>query len=250
MIISTISKSNKKQKIIAVIFWLAVWQAVYMLIDRKALFPSPLITLQTLAGLLVSVEFYKTVFFTLLRILAGFFAGTVFAVILGALSGKSNTVWFLFKPVVDVVRATPVASFIILVLAWITSGRVPIFIAFLTVVPIVWSNIVEGIRSVDTKLLEMAEVYEFTPKMKLTKIYIPSVKPYFRSAVITGAGFAFKSGVAAEVIGSPAFSIGRKLSESKTYLEMDALFAWTIAIIVLSVIFEKLLVHFIGEVKK
>ena len=83
--------------------------------------------------------------------------------------------------------------------------------------------------------------------MRLRNIYIPAVKPYLRSAVVTGAGFAFKSGVAAEVIGSPAFSIGRKLYESKIYLETEQLFAWTAVIIILSVVFERLLVRYVGR---
>ena len=121
------------------------------------------------------------------------------------------------------------------------------FISFLTVIPIIWANITEGIKNVDAKLLEMAQVYNFTREMKLKKIYIPSLKPYMRSAVSTGAGFAFKSGIAAEVIGSPAFSIGRKLYESKIYLETSQLFAWTAIIIVLSIIFEKVLGRLTGR---
>ena len=83
--------------------------------------------------------------------------------------------------------------------------------------------------------------------MKLKKIYIPSLKPYMRSAVSTGAGFVFKIGIAAEVIGSPAFSIGRKHYESKIYLESSQLFAWTAIIIVLSIIFEKVLGRLTGR---
>ncbi|MCD8036985.1 MAG: ABC transporter permease subunit [Clostridiales bacterium] len=218
-----------------------------MIIDMDVIFASPLDTIMTIGRFLTEASFYKTIGCTFLRIAAGFFLGTAAGVILGGLTGFFKPLCALFKSIIDIVRAAPVASFIILALIWFKTGRVPVFIAFLTVVPIIWSNVTEGIASVDVKILEMAEVYNFTPSQKLKKIYVPAVMPYFRSAAVTGAGFAFKSGVAAEVIGSPAFSIGRELYEAKVYLETAELFAWTAVIIILSVVFEKLLVRFMGR---
>jgi len=51
---------------------------------------------------------------------------------------------------------------------------------------------------------------------------------------------AWKAGVAAELIGYPAGSMGEQLYYSKFFLETDTLFAWTVVIIILSVSFEKL----------
>ena len=65
--------------------------------------------------------------------------------------------------------------------------------------------------------------------------------------MVTGAGFAFKSGVAAEIIASPELSIGRSLQEARIYFETAELLAWTAVIIVLSMIFEKLLIRAVGR---
>ena len=237
----------KTKKIFAVLFWITVWQAVYMIIGKEVLFPSPADTVKALAVLITQPEFYKTVLFTFIRIVSGFILGTVTGIVLGIFTVSFEVIGDILKPLISIVRAAPVASFIILALAWIKTGMVPVFISFLIVVPVMWSNISEGISSTDIKLLEMAEVYDFTLLQKITKIYIPSVRPYFRSAVITGAGLAFKSGVAAEVIASPAFSVGQRLYDAKVYMETAELFAWTAVVIVLSIVFEKLLVRFIGR---
>lgn len=237
----------KKKGIGVILFWLIIWQTVYIVIGSDVLFASPYNTVCEIIKLILSSEFYKIIFCSFFRIAIGFFAGTAVGIILGIITGVNQTAYDLFKPAVNVIKAAPVASFIILALAWLKSGEVPVFISFLTVIPIIWANITEGIRNIDAKLLEMAQVYNFTREMKLKKIYIPSLKPYMRSAVSTGAGFAFKSGIAAEVIGSPAFSIGRKLYESKIYLETSQLFAWTAIIIVLSIIFEKVLGRLTGR---
>lgn len=244
---STIQKNNKR--LLTLIFWLLVWQAIYMSIGKDVLFASPINTLKALVKLFTEVQFYKTVLFSFIRISVGFFLGVTVGTMLGILTSIFTPLKILFNPLVSIVRAAPVASFIILALAWIKTGRVPVFIAFLMVVPVVLENICEGIGSVDNKLLEMAKIYGFSFLQKIKKIYIPSIKPYFRSAVITGAGFAFKSGVAAEVIASPAFSIGKELYDSKIYLETAELFAWTALIIILSIAFEKFLIRLLGDDK-
>ncbi|GFI62322.1 putative aliphatic sulfonates transport permease protein SsuC [Clostridiales bacterium] len=229
----------KNKGILVILFWLAVWQTIYIIIGNDVLFASPMDTAKALCSLLSDSGFYKTVVCSFFRIAVGFLAGTVLGMLLGVATGLCHSAYLLLKPAIDLIKAAPVASFIILALAWLKTGMVPIFIASLTVVPVVWSNITEGIASVDYRLLEMAKVYEFSNQQKIETIYLPSVMPYFRSAAVTGAGFAFKSGVAAEVIGSPAFSIGRRLYESKIYLDTDELFAWTAVIIIISVLFER-----------
>ncbi len=218
-----------------------------MVIGKDILFASPLDTLKALLRLAATVEFYKIIGFSFLRTAAGFFAGAAAGLILGGISALNNGVRMVVKPLVDIVRAAPVASFIILALIWIKTGFIPVFISFLTVVPIIWSSVLTGVEAVDKKLLEMAQVFEYPLSLKIRKIYIPSIRPYIKAAAVTGAGFAFKSGVAAEVLASPVLSIGRKLQESRIYFETAELFAWTAVVIILSMIFEKLLVKAVGN---
>ena len=218
-----------------------------MVIGKDILFASPLDTLKALLRLAATVEFYKIIGFSFLRTAAGFFAGAAAGLILGGISALNNGVRMVVKPLVDIVRAAPVASFIILALIWIKTGFIPVFISFLTVVPIIWSSVLTGVEAVDKKLLEMAQVFEYPLSLKIRKIYIPSIRPYIKAAAVNGAGFAFKSGVAAEVLASPVLSIGRKLQESRIYFETAELFAWTAVVIILSIIFEKLLVKAVGS---
>ena len=137
-------------------------------------------------------------------------------------------------------KATPVASFIILVLIWVPSRNLSVVISFLMVLPVIYTNVLNGIQSTDGKLLEMAEVFDVSPWRRIKYIYMSSVLPYFRAGCSLGLGLCWKAGVAAEVIGIPAGSIGEKLYEAKVYLETPDLFSWTIVIIILSIAFEKI----------
>ena len=92
-------------------------------------------------------------------------------------------------------------------------------------------------------MTELAHAYAFGRKKTLREIYFPAVRPYLSAAATTGLGFAWKSCVAAEVIALSKNSVGRALYESKLYLETAELFAWTASVVLISVLFEKLLVH-------
>ena len=129
-------------------------------------------------------------------------------------------------------------SFIILAILWIGSAAVPSFITVLIVLPIVWTNLDTALSRVDPQLIEMTRVYQLPPLSRLWHLTIPSVMPYFLSACRASVGLAWKAGIAAEVIAVPLATIGAMLSDAKQYLEAVDLFAWTLVVILLSLLFE------------
>ena len=184
------------------------------------------------------------------RIVLGYISAVFVGVLLAYGAYKSKFFFELIYPLVSIIKATPVASFIILALVWFKTSYIPSFISFLIVSPIVFSNVYEGIKNTDESLLQMAQVYNFSNFKKLRYIYIPSVLPHFISASLVSVGLSWKSGIAAEVICTPKISIGSMLYNSKVYLETDELFAWTFAVIVMSIMFEKLIAFVFNKLKK
>jgi NitT/TauT family transport system permease protein len=211
-----------------------------MIVGKELILPSPLSTLRTLFELAQGREFWIAAGHSLLRIFCGFIAGVILGAGLAILTSISGTADALISPVIRIVRATPVASFIILVLLWILRFMVPAFIAMLMVIPVIWEALSSTIRETDGDLLEMARAYEFGRLKTLRLVYIPSVLPSFTSACLTAQGLAWKSGVAAEVLCLPPSSVGTELYYSKIYLETSSLFAWTAVVVILSFLLEKL----------
>lgn len=229
----------------AVVLWLLVWQLAAMALAAayphgRLLLASPLSALRRLGELAVTTAFWRAVGWSACRILGGFLLSCGTAAALAALAARYPRAEELLAPPVAAVKATPVASFIILALVWLNSCQLPLFIAFLMVFPTVYLNLLEGIRQTDRKLLEMARVFRVSPARRLTGIYLPQVLPYFRSAASLGLGLCWKAGIAAEVIGLPAGSMGERLYTAKIYYQTPDLFAWTAAIVAVSVIFERL----------
>lgn len=222
-------------------FWLGAWALLAWLVSSPLLLPGPWAVCKRLAALAVTGDFWAVTAVSLGRILLGGVCGVISGVVLAALTARFKALRALLSPLLTMVRATPVASFILLALIWLGRDFVPCFIVWLMVLPVVWANVSAGIEAVDVELLELAQVYGMSWGRRLRRIYVPSVAPYFLSALGTGMGLAWKAGVAAEVLTVPARSIGRRLYESKLYLETTDLFAWTAVVILCSLVIEKAL---------
>ena len=219
-------------------FWLLVWQWAAVSIYKELIVASPVAVARSLISLVPTAEFWQTVAGSVLRIMLGYLLGVLLGAVLAVLTSLCGVLRALFSPLLAVVRATPVASFIILAWVWMTTGTIPVFIAMLMVIPIVWGNMVQGIAAVPQELREVCEVFRFDWKQKLRHLYLPAIRPYFAAAVTTSLGLAWKAGVAAEVLCRPDMSIGDAIYRAKITIETPDLFAWTLVVIALSMVLE------------
>ena len=239
-------KTRMKQKIkrrygaAAVVFWLAVWQLAAAAIGQEVFLVSPLQAAGTLVQLLPQPDFWQRVGFSAGHILLGFLLGAVCSVVCSVVAERWVWVDALLSPVMQLVKATPVASFIILALVWVSGKSLSILISFLMVLPVLYGAVRTGIESADPQLLEMARVFRLPLARRVKAIWLPAVLPAFRQGCSVALGICWKSGVAAEVIGLPDGSIGDALYRAKITLSTGELFAWTFVIILLSAAFEKL----------
>ncbi len=225
------------------LFWLVLWQLLYQAIHQDLLLASPVQVFVRLTQLFGQTSFWLAALYSLLRIEAGFLLGIAVGTMLAILTVKVGWIERFVYPAISAIRSTPIASFIILALIWMSSNKVVVFIVFLMVLPIVWTNVTEGIRKIDPQLLEMAAVFRLTRRQIIRHIDIPSVSPFFIASATTSLGLAWKAGIAAEVLSTPSNSLGGLLYEAKIYLETPDLLAYTAVIIALSLLLEKLLVR-------
>lgn len=241
---------SKIDKIIAVAAALLLWQLASVIIGEEVLLVSPLKVLVRLSELIFEKEFYSAVAFSFIRITFGFVLAVVMGIIFATAAYRWHWVETMLWPYMSVIKATPVASFIILCLIWLNSSSLPVFISFLMALPIIYTNMLAGFKSTDTKLLQMADIFRFSFKKKLVYIYMPNIKSYFISACSVALGLTWKAGIAAEIIGIPDGSMGEMLYNAKLYLATADLFSWTVTIVCVSIIFDKLFMKLINTMFK
>lgn len=248
--VSTTMVRKGSMKIWAILFWLVIWQIGSMCLGQEILLVSPVAVGMRLLTLLPDPSFWGSIAFSACRILGGFALAALLGILTAVGAARYTRFRELMAPLVSVIKTTPVASFVILALFWFSSRSLSIFISFLMVFPIVYTNILQGISQTDRQLLEMGQVFGLSMKKKIRYIYFPQAFPYLRSAFAVGLGLCWKAGTAAEVIGIPDGSIGERLQEAKIYLQMPDLFAWTVTIIVVSLLIEKLILWILDVIDR
>ena len=175
-------KQNKQffRRLLA--FWLAVWQAAAMAIGQEVFLVSPVQALRTLVQLLPRADFWQRVGFSSGRILLGFVLGAVVSVVLAVCAARWSAADALLAPVMQLVKTTPVASFIILALVWVRGSALSVLISFLMVLPVLYGAVRTGIAGADVQLLEMAAVFRLPAGRRLRAIW-PAQRQYRRCAV-------------------------------------------------------------------
>lgn len=236
------------EKAAIAVFWLFVWWLLHIIFNRNVFFPSPLRTVQTLLALVTQASFWLKVLVSMLRFLLGFLFGCLAGALFSFLTDKSKILVMLFQPVLTLFKNVPATS--VIMLLWLAlfryKGIVPVAASALTVLPIVWEQMSNGHRTMDAKLLEMAKC---CANRFDTFLYIrlPHLFPYFISGVSVSIGLAWKAGLTAEVICTPAYSIGNEIHTAHAYLESDVLLSWTAVTVVLCTILESVLVRIIKK---
>ena len=133
-----------------------------MALDLHLLLVTPLEVVRRLFTLVGESDFWRTLLFSFSRIVLGFALAFALGCLLGVLSGKWPLLETLLWPYVITIKTVPVASFIIISLIFFSARQLSTFISFLMVFPVIYSNVLEGIRSTDRELLEMAQVFRIS----------------------------------------------------------------------------------------
>lgn len=235
------------RKILILVFWVLVWELCSLFINNPLLLPSPIEVTKVLFFLTGKTYFWKSVFNSVATVISGLVLSIGIGIIVGVAAGLIPFIEELLEPLMVVIKATPVMSIIILALVWFKSSNVVIFTSILICFPIIYTNVLQGIKAVDKQLIQMANIYRVKNKYIIKDIYLPSIKHYIVSGILMCLGIGWKVSVASEILSTPRYSIGLNLLNAKSTLETAELFAWTIVVVLLSFIFELIFRYYIKK---
>ena len=237
----TSSTTNRIFAVSSVVFMLLVWKIISMIMNSPFILPPPEKVAFDLINIIFSVNFIYTVSATVSRGLFGFLVSLVMAVFLGIFAGTSQNFYSFVRPILVVFRSTPVIAFILLALIWFSNQWVPVFIAIITMFPVICLNVIEGVRNVDRRLIEMSVIYKIEKMRIMRELYVPSIIPFLFSGMSTAFGFGWRAIIIGEVLSQPEFGIGTNIEYAHSYLLVGNLIAWTITAVVISYLFDKII---------
>lgn len=234
-------KNNWKKWSLIAAFWLVLWEVLSLVVGNTLLLPGPIDTVKALMALLVDGKFYLDALATIGRCLAAMALALIAGTLLSICAYKWHWVRDILSLPVSLFKTIPIMAVAIYMILLMSAGSVPVLVCWIMCFPIVYTNLLAGLDSMDIKLLEMAKIYRIEG-LKLVKwIYMPSLYPHFRSAMSLVAGMSWKAIVTAEVLSIPQLSLGYELMNAKYYLTTDRLFAYVVVLIIISFAFEKLI---------
>lgn len=232
------SVRNRIISLFVIIFLIFGWEWLSRAFDSRQILPGPADTISSLISIIGKPDFLSSLGATLLRGFIGFLLAFVCAILIGIPAGINSGIDAAFKPILVTVRSTPVVAIILLALIWFKAEQVPVFIGFLTMFPILTTNISQGIRETDSHYIQLAKVYQISHKRILTDIYWPSILPFLFSGVSTSIGFGWRSVIIGEVLSQPRYGIGAMMQDAQSYLLVSEVIAWTVIAILVSAVFE------------
>jgi NitT/TauT family transport system permease protein len=201
--------------------------------------PSPNQVVGGLGAVLGSGDLWKHTGASLYRILIGFGGAVLISLLVGLAAFLSRMARGVVHDLLAILNSTSVFVWIVLSLIWFgLSNWAPIFTTFMITLPVVASNIVEGVANVDRRLLEMGDVYRLGGREKFTAIVVPSTLPYLVAGMRVGFGLALKVSVVAEIFGVTT-GIGYIMNYSREILATQMVFAWAVVMILVMMVTDK-----------
>jgi sulfonate transport system permease protein len=208
---------------------------------RATLLPKPSVIFDTLVELLKTRELFLHLGVSILRVAQGFAIGAGLGLLVGlqvALVKKLRTSVSL---IFGVLRPIPVIAWIPVLILWmgIDEG------SKITVIAIgsFWTmlvSVVQGIRNVDKKYLEVATILEKDRLTLLTKVMLPATLPAIFTGVRVGIDVAWRSVVAAELIAA-ASGIGYMIMYARELSQIDVVLVGVLSIGLTGIVIEQML---------
>ena len=221
----------------SLLLFVALWElgAAYY---GDLILPAPLPTFQALWGLLQSGQAWPELWLTAQRALWGLLLAVVVGSSLGMLAGLSMTAALIARPWVTLLLGMPPIAWLVLAMLWFGAGDgTPVFTVFVACLPIVFVGALQGTRTLDVHLRDMARAYGLPWHMRLLDVYGPHVLAYLFPAWITALGSSWKVAVMAELLAN-SDGVGAALAVSRSHLDMQAALAWVTAVVLCLLLLE------------
>lgn len=223
------------------VFWLAAWQVVAMLAANPMLVCGPTDVAVALARDIVELRFWHVIAVSFAQIAIGFVIALISGVLLGIASVKLGIVKDLLDPLVHLMKSAPIVCIIVLLLVWFGSAATASIATGLVVFPQYYFAVQAVHKSKDAHIAEMLNAFHVPSLRRLFYVELTQAAPHIEAATKVAAGIGWKAGIAAELIGLPASTIGEVIYLSKLSLDTPSIIAWTLVVVLLAWLCEKAL---------
>lgn len=227
---------------LGVALFLALWWAGSLCYGPFIL-PSPWEACLALWRLTLEGAVFKAALVTAGRALGGFVIAALLGSGIGILAGLRPALAQTLRPITAMLLGIPPIAWIVLAMLWFgTTGLTPVFTVVVTALPIVFAVAVEGARTRDMGLEDMARSFGTPAAMLFSDVRLPHILSYLFPGWVTALGLSWKVAVMAELLASTN-GIGANMALARVNLDTAEALAWIIVLLAMLLAVELLLLE-------
>ncbi len=220
------------QRVLLVAVMVGVWWLSSLSVPHYIL-PGPTRVWEALQIITGNGDLWGNLGITFWRVAVGFVFATLVGLPFGIVLGANRRAGDFFEPVIPVLNTVSSAIWAIFAIIWFgISNATTIFVVFMTAMPLIITNVWQGTRTVNADFIELAQVLRMPDWKVMSKIYLPTILPYFFSGARLAFGFGWRVSLVAETIGSSS-GVGYRLRQAADLIRTDQVFAWTLTLVIM-----------------
>ncbi len=220
------------QRLLLVAVFVGLWWVAALSVPHYIL-PGPARVWDALKLIASNGDLWNNLGITFWRVSVGFVFAALTGLPFGVILGANKRAGEFFEPVLPVLNTVSSAIWAIFAIIWFgISNATTIFVVFMTAMPLIITNVWQGTRTVNAEFIELAHVLRMPEWKVMTKIYLPTILPYFFSGARLAFGFGWRVSLVAETIGSSS-GVGYRLRQAADLIRTDQVFAWTLTLVVM-----------------
>ncbi|KRF63680.1 ABC transporter permease [Bacillus sp. Soil768D1] len=221
---SKIAKSAFRGLFLPVVV-LITWQSLGSVgILPAQLFSSPLLIVTTFIDLVQSGEMAIHLQISLTRALLGFALGGFLGLLIGVIVGMQKKSEEYLNPSIQMLRTVPLLAITPLFIMWFGFGELSkvLLIALGAFFPLYLQTFL-GLRNVDKKLYDVAQILEYSRLEQITKLMIPAALPNILLGIRLALSAAWMCLVVAELLGADK-GVGFMIQDARSFMQTDVVF--------------------------
>lgn len=239
-----------KRSLLGLILFFTIWQVLAIYLDANTIIPGLAEIFIILTNLIYKKTFLLAVVSTIGKVVVALSLTLLIGIPLGVLLGINSKLYDMFRPIIMIIQAVPVISWLTLVIfAWGIGFKGPIFITFLSLFPIALLTTISGVRNLDNNLLEMATLYRVPGWLIIKDIYLGSLVPFIVAILDVTLGQAWKVILVSEYLCGNS-GLGVLILAARYEVNPPKVWALTFLAVLLGLLTERLVKMLLGKVAK
>ncbi len=243
---SKIRVGRRFAAVFRLVLWMSVWEIISRFVEDKIPFAGPVKTIEALIIRASCKEFYIAVWTTFSGIAFGFTAAMILGTMLGYMAYFHRKADYMITPVIDFFRYIPMITFTLLAIMWWDSSALAFEVSVFLSLPVIYKHTLTGLKNSDQHYLKRVRQIKMQPVKKFIYLYQPVKMPEYIPGCHRALNMCWKSGIIAQLLGNTRHSIGSMLYQARDDADVAGIFAWTIVIVGLSVLFEQVVIRLLS----